>query len=118
MLKQLMSARSKLVKSLVHFSDEQARQIYDRRGFTFQKLSGPTELIKEFEALEAARLDALMKEEAEVRSPRKGVIPPPKTFLPAPGMSSPRKKAPGKHRKEIAEADVPKDQPGEKLSSD
>ena len=71
LLKQLTLARNKLVKSLVHFSDEQARQVYDRRGFTFQKLSGPAELIKEFEALEATRLGACMKEEAEFKSQRK-----------------------------------------------
>ena len=57
-----------------------------------------------------------MKEKAEVRSSRKGVIPPPKTFLPAPGMSSPRKEAADKPRKEIEEIDSPKDQSGEKLS--
>ena len=55
-----------------------------------------------------------MKEEAEVRSPRKGVIPPPKTFLSAPGIFSSRKKAAENPRKEIEEADAPKDQPREK----
>ena len=73
----------------------------------FQTLNGPTELIKEFEALEAARLNAHMKEEAEVRSLRKGVISPPKTFLAAPSMSSPGKKAADKPRVETEEADAP-----------
>ena len=40
LLKQLTLVRGKLVKSLVYCNDEQARQVYDRRAFTFQKLSG------------------------------------------------------------------------------